>query len=329
MTRIAEESGRGNIHGFGGTTLVQDPTELLDEGAARLGVGDVVGALDGLFAGLGAIRAEVEPKEWVQIREEARRHPILARLREDPLTDHAFRQPRGYPGDAELLDMIYDGPEHGSPREGTSDLGLAIFDRMVEAPAAQAVRDRRVILGELVDEVATQRTDARVLSVAAGHLREVEVSRACREGALGEFVALDQDAQSLGRIESNPLNLAPTRTVCAGVKELLEGRQELGTFDLVYSAGLYDYLNRRLAQSLNRKLFELVRPGGSLVIFNFLKDIPDAAFMETFLRWELIYRSDHDLRHLADALPDEAIGRTTVHRDPGHQIAYLRLTRYA
>jgi hypothetical protein len=63
-------------------------------------------------------------------------------------------------------------------------------------PSAKAVRYRRRLLAGLIDRVA-KRGGPSVLAIAAGHLREVELSCAVQSGSLKEFVAFDQDEASL------------------------------------------------------------------------------------------------------------------------------------
>ena len=77
--------------------------------------------------------------------------------------------------------------------------------------------------------------------MAAGHGRELALSQAFQQGLLTEFVALDHD---------------------------------LGQFDLIYSAGLYDYLETPVAERLPQVLFDLLNPGGQLLYANFAPDIP-------------------------------------------------------
>jgi len=57
-------------------------------------------------------------------------------IHEDPFTGRAFRKPRGYAGDAELIDLIY-GPEELWAKPQASPLGLNIYQYTSAAPAAE------------------------------------------------------------------------------------------------------------------------------------------------------------------------------------------------
>lgn len=292
--------------------------------------GRVHGGMEALFDGLRDVHARLTRQEWDAFREQAREHSLCKVLRTDPLTDHAFRRPRGYPGDAGLLDMIYDGVRVDYPhREGTSALGERIFSYLVASPAAHAVRSRRRVLAGMVDETPEMVDRPRVLSVAAGHLREAELSSAVRTGRIGEYVALDQDGDSLAVIEERHAGDPSIKTVQAGARELVAGRLDLGSFDLIYSAGLFDYLSARFARQLVARLFERLAPGGRLVVFNFAPDLRDVGFMETFLRWDLIYRTESDMEDLVCEVPADARGGVCVRRDPSGALVYFDLARQA
>ena len=77
---------------------------------------------------------------------------------------------------------------------------MQTINKMDTRPSAKAVRYRRRLLAGLIDRVA-KRGSAGVLAIAAGHLREVELSSAVQSGALREFVALDQDENSLALVD--------------------------------------------------------------------------------------------------------------------------------
>lgn len=292
--------------------------------------GRVQGGMEALFDGLRDAHAQLSRDDWESFREEARAHSLCKVLRQDPLTDHAYRRPRGYPGDAALLDMIYDGVRTDYPhRDGTPALGERIFRYLVASPAAHAVRSRRRMIAGLVDETPEVVDRPRVLSVAAGHLREAELSSAVREGRIGEYVALDQDEDSLAAISARHADDGAVRTVAAGARELVAGRLDLGSFDLIYSAGLFDYLSDRFARQLVARLFERLAPGGRLVVFNFAPGLRDVGFMETFLRWDLIYRTERDMQDLLAEVPASARGGLSVRRDPSGALVYFDLARQA
>ena len=66
-------------------------------------------------------------------------------------------------------------------------------------------------------------------------------------------------------------------TVHASVRRLLTNHLELGEFDLVYSTGLFDYLRQPIGQRLVGNLFRMLRPGGRLLVANFLPGIGTSA----------------------------------------------------
>ena len=98
-------------------------------------------------------------------------------------------------------------------------------------------------------------------------------------------------------------------------------------FDLVYSTGLFDYLNPRTGRRLVTGMFQLLRSGGSLIVANFLPGVRDIGYMETYMGWKLIYRTPEQMQSLADEIPRAQIAAGRVFWDEHHNIVFLSLTR--
>ena len=71
-----------------------------------------------------------------------------------------------------------------------------------------------------------------------------------------------------------------------------------GSYDLIYSAGLFDYLNDRTARAAGARLVAALAPGGTAVIGNFGTANPSRPMLELILDWPLHHRSASDLRRL-------------------------------
>ncbi|MCL4819162.1 MAG: methyltransferase domain-containing protein [Vicinamibacteria bacterium] len=254
-----------------------------------------------------------------------RRHPILSLAQEDPFTRRAYTKPRGYAGDAVLIDHIYGSaqPEFQRP------LGRAINRYTTASPATRAVRFRRQILAELIDRASAEgHGHCRVLALACGHLRELELSVAIRRGDAVEVVGLDQDADSLGVAREAGQRLGcRMETHAASIRAVLKRSLDLRDFDLVYAAGLFDYLEDNVAAALVSRMLEAVRPGGRVLIANFVPDIPDVGYMEACMDWFLKYRTESQLRSLLDDLPAELKGPIRTFHDPDENLAFLVATR--
>ena len=165
-----------------------------------------------------------------------------------------------------------------------------------------------------------------MLSVAAGHLREAELSGAVQRGAIKEFIAFDQDQQSLRQVECDYSSVGVT-TVHGSVRDLLAGKKKFSGFDCVYAAGLYDYLQQKTARRLTRVLFDSLRSGGPLLVANFLPDIKDAGFMESYMGWRLIYRSRAELLAVTDEISLDDVEEVRLYAEPNQYILHLEIQK--
>ena len=305
-------------------------TNFLDIGADRLERGeDVAETMAGIFFVLNAMRQYVSESTWKQFAaEECRQHPLMQLLRQDPLTSRAFTKPRGYAGDAVMMDMVYAAEDgYDLPEvERISELGRQIYEYQLQIPAAKAVRARRHIICDKVDNLAIRTPRAHILSLACGHLREAYDCPALLEGRLGRYVAIDQDKESLAVVEREvgPLGV---ETLAASVRDVLKGSVTLTGFDLVYATGLYDYLTEPVGRRLCEILFGMLNPGGRLLIANFLPGISSAGYMEAFMDWWLIYRTEAELFRLAETLPEKQVETINLFVEENRNIAFLEVSR--
>jgi extracellular factor (EF) 3-hydroxypalmitic acid methyl ester biosynthesis protein len=258
-----------------------------------------------------------------------RSHPATALLRQCPLTHHASTWPRGYPGDAGLLDIIYR--HHPIPIESYAPEVLRIMATVQAATPCRSVRVRRMLLADAIDGIACEFPGARIFSLACGHLREAEWSLALAAGTVGTLVAADQDEASLRTVEHDYggrfAAVAPTPL---SVRDVLGGRAEpLGPFHLVYAAGLYDYLPEPVAQRLTQRLFALLNPGGRLLIGNFGTGMVESAYMESIMEWPLLWRTASEIAAFADTLPKDEVASSRVWPDATEGCWYLDLRRSA
>ena len=243
-------------------------------------------------------------------------HSLHKRVLEDPFTSRAFEKPRGYAGDAVMLDYIY------RPKQlRVSEFGVALHRATTSAGAANSIRWRRSHLAARLLDGMEEQKRLRVLSVASGHLRELDIVSAATHKRNVEIVALDQDGDSLEEAlrSYEEFEIRPLKHSISYLFKPIN----LGPFDLIYSAGLFDYLADRMAISLIQALVIKLRPDGKLILGNYTPATDGRGYMEGMMDWRLIYRDENDLMRLASA----AVGAKTLktYRDGPGSIAYIEI----
>lgn len=305
---------------------VGDEAAFLNDVANRLESTDCVqSTMQILCDGLWWIRKLSPPHRWQAFLALAQTHRVASLVHQDLFTHRSFSKPRGYAGDAALIDFMYYDQGFAN-LESLSTLGRKIFEHNRDAPAPMAVRERRDFMAALIDETCAEQSSASLLSLACGHLREGLLSDAVDRSAFGRFVAVDQDAASLGVVRQH-FAAKGVEARQLSIKRFLASDYPAQSFDFIYASGLFDYLQDRFAQSLVESLFDLLRPGGRLIVANFVPDIYDVGYMEAYMGWHLIYRDGAQLMKLAQRVPDSdaSLKRTYTRRSP--DIIYLEIRK--
>lgn len=207
----------------------------------------------------------------------------------------SLKKPYGYAGDFKIIDNIYMNTPN---TEGFDRL----FDNYFQMSAISvAVRNRkddfkRMIL-DFVDK--RQKSHLRIMNLASGPCREIkELLEA--ENDLFENVTFDCYDNDLNSIEyakkllSGYDNITFTKenVIRIALKKdisLLIDKK----YDLIYSTGLFDYFNEKLAIATVTNLKKLLKPNGVMVIATVIDKYsnPSVHFMEWVGDWNLVYRS--------------------------------------
>jgi SAM-dependent methyltransferase len=267
-------------------------------------------------------RGTFHPQVWQELISIAQNHPVSRFFLEDPFTRWSFEKPRGYSGDAHLLDFIYGHSSVDEMIARASPLGRSLYSYTKDASSSVAVRERRDLLTRHVDEMAEKHgPETEILAIAAGHLREANGSAALRDRSIKRWVALDQDPFSIGSITRDFVGTR-VEAINGSVRSLLARTQQLGHFDFIYAAGLYDYLTHKVAVKLTKRCLELLKPGGVFLFANFSSDIAVDGYMETFMNWALLLRSEVDMWNIIHAVKDGSNYKASIEFGANRNIVY-------
>ena len=89
---------------------------------------------------------------------------------------------------------------------------------------------------------------------------------------------------------------------------------------------LADYLSQRFARVLTRTLFEMLKPGGRLLVANMTPET-NAAYLEAFMDWWMTYRDDENMRDLASAVSSSDLAWSRTFRQPGSHVVFLEMVK--
>lgn len=209
----------------------------------------------------------------------------------DSMQGHAVLKPHGYSGDFEIIDRIYRIHKSSDPLSRNWD------NFFHWGTAARAVRGRRRFAVDLFTlEAEMNDRPARILNVASGPCTDVKDALALTAPGMLHFTCVDNDLKAIGHARAKLSDDPPVTFVHSNAFRLRPGK----SFDLVWSAGLFDYLDDRLFVTLLKRLSRSVTAGGTLVVGNFGPANSQRSYME-FGFWDLNHRDEEHLLRLAAA----------------------------
>ncbi len=217
-----------------------------------------------------------------------------------------YFKPKGYAGDFLMMEQIYqDSPD------GDGNLGVMIDAHCMQCPPAKAVRGRRKMLASLLEEYSRpfieQGKKINIMNLACGSNRELfDFLKKCPDTSRVEAICMDADQDAL-EFTNREVDIFPHKATIRLMKDnvvkwsLGRIRHEFGKQDIIYSAGLTDYLDQRLFIALLNRIYEFLNPGGVAIICNFASRYPHKAWVDQLLQWKLIYRDEQDMKKLFGA----------------------------
>ena len=165
---------------------------------------------------------------------------------------HALRKPHGYAGDFEIMDKVYTRWVHPNPKYGRWD---AFFHY---TGAVQAGRYRKHFFKELLQDYRYS-GECQVLNLASGPGRDLYeyFTEHDHEQIFIDCIDMDQRAISYARNLNEPfrdhLSFIPKNVL------LFKPDKQ---YDLIWSAGLFDYFSDRLFIRMLKKNSKLGKAGG-------------------------------------------------------------------
>jgi SAM-dependent methyltransferase len=218
----------------------------------------------------------------------------------------SYFKPAGYPGDYKIMNFMYDRTLVGASLQAKLLHTLGVV-------AGQPIVSRMHKLAELIIThsagAAASGRPVDIMSIGAGPARELEkLAEHSPEGRKWRATLIDQDTDAIEyaisnvrrrgidrTIETRPLNMT--------FREMLSPSplsSEFADKDIIYSSGFVDYLNPMLAMRFVKRLYEFLRPGGSIIIGN-VNDLRTGTLwpMEYILDWTLYFRNLDEMTAMA------------------------------
>lgn len=256
-----------------------------------------VGTVSDFMCALEGLRSRCEPEAWKALVKSNR---IIRKWRyflaQDPYTRWGLIKPRGYAGDASLMDFAYGHPSVLGDVETAGPLGRHIYQATTTAKQSASARLRIQLIRQTLMDFARRDASFSVISFASGHARELDGVGDDVRRKISCFTAIDQDSASLAEIERSVLGIH-LNLINQNVLRCQEG--VLKPADLVYSLGLFDYLSDEHAQLVLDKMLQVMNPGGVLMVANLAPDAANIGYCEAIMDWWMILRSLDDMRRLA------------------------------
>lgn len=145
---------------------------------------------------------------------------------------------------------------------------------------------------------------------------------ALKAGKVAEILAIDQDEANLETIDRGYGHLA-VKTQQGSVKQILVRELNDWGFDIIYAGGLFDYLSQPVGRRLCDALFAALNPGGRLLAANFMPGTKDVGYMEAFMDWFLIYRTEAQVRDLTYGIPASELSEVRSWSDEAKNVVYV------
>lgn len=231
-----------------------------------------------------------------------------------PLYERALIKPLGYPGDYEMMNLIYDE----DPFKGPTAYFKMINALACRCLSGQATAERIPYflkqMDEIGKEVLKKKDKFSVLNLACGPSKEIDdFIRLNPMSNQTEVHLVDQEVKA---IEFSKKRLLDTiKQTKSTIKCFYDNKPlkdlfslpdiSFPQFDFIYSGGLFDYLNDAIFDMALLFLFKQLAKNGTMIIGNICPNDYTKICKWYLYDWPLVYRTQEELLEHANIIKEK------------------------
>jgi extracellular factor (EF) 3-hydroxypalmitic acid methyl ester biosynthesis protein len=242
----------------------------------------------------------------------------------------SLEKPRGYPGDYQMLEMLYDNTEV------SGGIGCYLDRFALNRPYSRAVRRRKDMMKDMLYSFinTSNRHSLRILNLASGSCREIRemLDRTIRYQGNVELTCIDQDEEAisyskeqLAALDRRNISVNFIQGNILRLEDLDIGPDD--SLDMVYSIGIADYLQDRMLTKIFRDSFQKLRPGGKLVVAYKDKDKNKPLSINWYVDWNFVPRNEQEFMSLISGALAGKNYSIAVKRERTDIIFFAEITR--
>lgn len=245
----------------------------------------------------------VAKEEIIESVQQARRF-----IATSPFYDRLQNWPRGYPGDFETVEYLIEA-KNKAP-EGS--LAYLLEEYGMVSPAAQQHRNKLAYQSHLIashfKRCRMEEKKLRVLSIGCGSCPDIRQAEHYIDSEQCELVLIDGDQDALDYAALNFSGLDQScEFICANILRQLKPLAARENFDLILTGGLFDYFSEKAIVKVLKQLYhQCLNSQGVLFFTNISPENIDRLWIEYLCNWNLIARSEKELRSYAEQADIEA-----------------------
>jgi len=207
--------------------------------------------------------------------------------------------PRGYQGDFETIEYLYNGVNSTPP----STLAYYIEKIALSSPIVQQHKNKMLWQSQhILNAIYTNQTnERRIISIGSGGCRDLRLIEPALRTPHVRLVINDIDKDAIEYSKEHLKSIWHKITPIHGV--VYRKTREISKhapFDLIVAGGLLDYLPDHYACALIEKLLTMLTKYGKICFTNILKPNPWRIWIEYLADWHLIERTENDFRNMFD-----------------------------
>lgn len=200
--------------------------------------------------------------------------------------------PRGYQGDFQTIEDLYKGC-NSSKIENKVPLILEFIAK--NCIASQQHRNKIDFQSRKIERFS--RTNQNILSVGCGGSIDANLSLSSLRNSDGLFIASDIDQSALDLTQKRLASLDKKLILSQGNVVNFFRKNET-KFILILAGGLFDYLSDKEIDFVLNNGLKSLQFGGEFNFTNFSEFNPYKNWIEYLANWNLIYRSEEDIRNI-------------------------------